>query len=183
MTIHQKMPKGAPDQTFQGEKDTANSFDFGMSFFKRLCLSHLKCLINVKVFDLRTGFVCFSLYCYFSCSTDIVFDVIVGSKRQPRPATARSRREATPSRPRRGMRPLSRGHRCISGPLSTQHSSKTSGLLPHAPHMFLAKSNAYVQAAEDQLPADQNSVELRFNMGVAHSGLANCIKEMETRNW
>jgi hypothetical protein len=49
--------------------------------------------------------------------------------------------------------------------------------------MFLAESNAYVQAAEDQLPADQNSVELRFNMGVAHSGLANCIKEMETRNW
>ena len=67
--------------------------------------------------------------------------------------------------------------------MSTQRASKTPGLLPHAPHMFLAESNAYVQAAEDQLPADQNSVELRFNMGVSHSGLANCIKEMETRNW
>ena len=138
---------------------------------------NLKCVIK----SLISGMVlCVFHSLAFLTSTDLV---IVGSKRQPRPATARSRREATPSRPGRGMRPLSRGHRCISGPLSTHHASKTSGLLPHAPHMFLAKSNAYVQTAEDQLPADQNSVELRFNMGVAHSGLANCIKEMETRNW
>lgn len=33
------------------------------------------------------------------------------------------------------------------------------------------------------MPDGQNSVELRFNMGVAYSGLANVIKEMETRNW
>ena len=38
-------------------------------------------------------------------------------------------------------------------------------------------------AAEALLPEGQNSVELHFNMGVAHTGLANAVKEMETRNW
>jgi hypothetical protein len=40
---------------------------------KDSCLSHLKCLINVKVFDLRTVFVCFSLYCFFSRSLPTLF--------------------------------------------------------------------------------------------------------------
>jgi hypothetical protein len=40
-----------------------------------------------------------------------------------------------------------------------------------------------LQAAEARMPDGQNSVELRFNMGVAYSGLANVVKEMETRNW
>ena len=39
------------------------------------------------------------------------------------------------------------------------------------------------QAAEARMPEDQSSVELNFNMGVAYTGLANVIKEMETRNW
>lgn len=39
------------------------------------------------------------------------------------------------------------------------------------------------QVAEAKMPDGQDSVELRFNMGVAYSGLANVVKEMETRNW
>jgi hypothetical protein len=40
-----------------------------------------------------------------------------------------------------------------------------------------------VQAAEAKMPEGQNSVEMRFNMGVAYTGLANVVKEMQTRNW
>jgi len=46
-----------------------------------------------------------------------------------------------------------------------------------------AHCNGCAQAAEARMPDGQSSVELRFNMGVAYSGLANVIKEMETRSW
>ena len=40
-----------------------------------------------------------------------------------------------------------------------------------------------LQAAEAKMPEGQTSVEMRFNMGVAYTGRAICVKEMQNRNW